>query len=288
MAYRRQLQGEAYATSRPGQDEKLAIYRKHHGLMDSAFDRGREFRKSVQNEYDDRNGEIVEKLDAIKQRTDGEVQRQQDRMNEFSSEFDESLLRRRREWDGKLTAERGEVSRQSESIAENIGGFEKLIAEEREACLADTASETEPLLEALRQHKERLQQQAVGREDRHAEFRKALSSEFGRLRKRLDQEAATRKKQCEETSCEVKRRYADLSKRLCQQDDKARERLLDLRVRLESEQTKRRTVHRSVVESFTAFVADLEKHVAEGQRMMEAMRGTLVSMQSKLRSNEPP
>lgn len=282
------MQGEAYATNRPGQDEKFEIYRKHHGLMDAAFDRAREFRKNLHNEYDDRNCEISEKLDSIKQRTDGEAKRQQDRMNEFSSEFDESLVANRKKWTDKLAVEDAEVGRQSQSFEEYLSNLEKAIAEEGDACRADTASETEPLVDALRQHNERLQQQAITREDRHTEFKKALSAEFSRLRKRLGQEALTRKKQCDETSADVKRSYVELGERLQQQDDKARAWLLVLQTRLDFEKDKRAKSHQSIVDSFTAFMADLERHIGEKQKMSEATCATLVNMQAKLRSNEPP
>mmetsp|Transcript_28896 Transcript_28896/g.82791 ORF Transcript_28896/g.82791 Transcript_28896/m.82791 type:complete len:289 (-) Transcript_28896:78-944(-) len=288
MALRREMRGEAYASSRPGQDQKLAIYKKHHGLMDAAFDRAREFRKTQHEEYDDRNREISDKLDAIKQRTDGEAKRQQDRMNEFSAEFDESLVTRRKEWIGKLAVEEAEVGRQSQAFSEYLSDLERAIEEEGEACRADTASVTEPLAEALRDHGEQLQQQVMAREDRHTEFQRTLDSHFCRLRKRLAQEAEARKKQCTETSADVKRSFAELSARLHVQDEEVRKWLVDIKTRLDFENAKRSKNHRHIMESFNTFVADLERHLTNGQQMKQATRTTLLGMQSRLRSPDPP
>uniref|UniRef100_A0A7S4S3T0 Uncharacterized protein n=1 Tax=Alexandrium monilatum TaxID=311494 RepID=A0A7S4S3T0_9DINO len=288
MDSRRQSQGEAYASVRPGQDEKMEIFRKHHGLMDAAFDRAREVRKTQRFQHEDRNRQIKDKIEAIQQRTDGEAKRQQERMNEFSSEFDESLQTRRKDWTGKLGVEHAEVDRRSNSISEDLAELEHAITEEGDACRADTASETEPLKEALREHGEQLRQQVVSREERHTEFQKRLSTEMCRLRRKLAQEAETRRKRITEAFADLKERYAELGDRLQKQDESVRKWLLDLQTRVDFERTKRTTAHTQVVDSFTAFVADLEKHMLRGKKMQEGTRDALLAMQAKLRSPESP
>uniref|UniRef100_A0A7R9ZY85 Uncharacterized protein n=1 Tax=Pyrodinium bahamense TaxID=73915 RepID=A0A7R9ZY85_9DINO len=278
----------ADATLAPYQDEKLEIYRRHHEAMDVAFERARERRKLQHDEYDGKNREIAERLESIKQRTDGEVKRQEDRMKDFSSEFDESVIRQRKEWLSNLASNQGEVGRQGRAIGEDLTALDADIAAEGEACRADTTSETEPLAEELRRHADMLEQQAAGRAERHAEFKRVLATEFGRLRKRLTQEAKAREKQVAETSADLKKRCAELGERLQKQEAMAHEWLQDLQSRLEQERAKRTSSHEMIVQNMTTFMVDFEKHIAETHKMQEATRGTLLGMRTKLRSTDSP
>jgi len=277
---------QADAALAPYHDEKLSIYSRQHREVGAAFERARECRTLLQNQYDQQARMIRDKFNETRAKTDAAARREQQRMRDLSDEFAAGVDRGAGEWREQLSKDQHEVECRRRAIADTLDGLLASLAEEHESCRADTASETASLNEKLRRSREVLDQEVSGREESHAAFQRTLAEEFSRLRKRLSEEAEVRKKHCSDSGAEAKMRYGELSERQLRLDAAAREWLQDLKDKLGEERRKRASSHEAIVEQMMRFMAEYQGYVAHSQTSHHATREQLLTRKAELRTKE--
>merc|ERR1719282_391650 len=133
--------------------------------MSQVFHLAREARGKLQDEYDQRSQSILDRLAAMRSKTDKDVRRHIDRLKEYSAEFDNDIAKGKKEWCSFFDKIQTEIGERISALNENISEVNNSIQKEHEECEVHTESETGPVLEQLKLHREALDQHEKERKD---------------------------------------------------------------------------------------------------------------------------
>lgn len=264
-------------------DERLDVYSRQMGDMFAVFEKSKGARGALQEEYDRRNQEVLDKLAAVREWTEQQAKQQLDRTRAFSTEFSDGVTRGARDWRAHLTKEHGEVTGVCEPLSEEMAALDAAIQQEHEDCVAHMDEENASILEQLRELREALTQQAGDREREHAEFSADIDQHFGRLRHRLHEEADVRKKQCTATLSQARVRYTRLEERVQRHGSSMEASLEDLRRQLANEQAERVAAQEKISKNLAGFMVELEKNIAATRMKQQVMATHLLGMKAKVR-----
>lgn len=271
---------------KPYQDEKLEIYNQHHKEMANVFHRAREARGNLQDEYDRRSQSILDRLAAMRSKTDKDVRRHIDRLKEYSNEFDNLIAKGKTEWCTCFEKSQTEIGDRISALNENMVEVTISIQKEHEDCEVHTESETGPVLEQLKLHRDVLDQHEKERQNNHADFCAKLEEHFSKLEAKLRQETYVRKKQYKDSNAKVKSRYASLNDKLKCHDKFAQQSLDDLRDRVRLEKSNCSESHETVVHNMMNFMEEFEKNTSETHQKQLATQKHLERLRSKLREED--
>ncbi|CAE7265487.1 unnamed protein product [Symbiodinium pilosum] len=192
----------------PFQDEKLEIYCREHDDIAASFTEAREGRGVLAKLYDQRNKEILDRLVAMRAKSDKEAKVNLDQLKDFCKEFVDTVAERKRTWKQKFADDKNELTTRSTKMGETITALDEAIVQEHEDCLAHAAAETEPLLAALRKHNDFLAEQVAERSEEHDRFMGDMHSRFSSLRRRLAEEREARRERGHEMRQRAEDRFS--------------------------------------------------------------------------------
>ncbi|CAL1126992.1 unnamed protein product [Cladocopium goreaui] len=92
----------AEAQLEPFQDEKLEIYCREHDDIAASFQEAREGRGVLAKLYDQRNKEILDRLVAMRSKSDKEAKMNLDQLKDFCKEFVDTVAERKKAWKQKF------------------------------------------------------------------------------------------------------------------------------------------------------------------------------------------
>jgi len=265
------------------EDEKLEIYKKQLGSMADVFDRAREARGQVQNEYDARNQQVLDTLREMRSRIDTVTRAHQARLKEFSGDCDKRIGDRKECWQARLTADINSVKDRHKAISAEFTVLDSGIQKEIKDCEEHTTSETGPIEQKIMQHKQFLESQVAERKQQHEDFCASLKEQFDALRATLKAEGEARRRRCEESQSSVHRHYEELNVVQKRHDASIRERLRQVRAEVGEEGADRTSAQDKVVTVLVDFMEQLEGNINESQRRQEATHTHLSGMKTAIR-----
>ncbi|CAE7575834.1 hypothetical protein AK812_SmicGene9619 [Symbiodinium microadriaticum] len=276
----------AEAELSPFQDEKLEIYCREHDDIAASFAAAREGRGVLAKLYDQRNKEILDRLVAMRAKSDREAKLNLDQLKDFCKEFVDTVAERKRAWKQNFADDKSELTTRSTKMGETITTLDAAIVQEHEDCLAHAAAETEPLLAALSKHKEFLAEQVAERSEEHDRFMGDMQSRFHSLRRRLAEEREARRHKGHEMRQRAEDRFSSLDSRIKQKEPEVLRHLEDVRARMSMELQMRSTSQESMVQDMMRFMAHFEKSISESGERQEKTKAHLHAMKMKLREEE--
>lgn len=265
------------------QDEKLEIYTREHDDMAVAFDEAREGRGVLAKLYDQRNKEVLDRLLAMRAKTDREAKKHLDRLKAYSKEFDSSVSEKKRGWKQKFVADRNEITLRSTNMGETITGLDADIVKEHEDCLAHAAAETEPLLEALGRHRIFLNKQVNARGEENDRFEADTKQRFTSLRKRLADEEEARRIRGDDLRQEADVRFRELDAWIESKEPQVKRRLEEIRQRMKTERDERAQDQETTISNMMGFMAEFERSISEAGIRQEKTKAHLLAMKAMLR-----
>lgn len=271
---------------RPFQDEKLEVYSREHDEMGQAFEDAREGRGVLVKLYDQRNKEVLDRLLAMRAKTDREAKKHLDRMKAYSKEFENSMAEKKRGWKQKFVADRNEIALRSTNIGETITGLDADIVKEHEDCLAHATAETEPLLEALARHRVFLNKQVNARGEENDRFEADTKQRFTSLRKRLSDEEEARRIRGDELRQEADVRYRELDAWIESKEPQVKRRLEEIRQRMKTERDERAQDQETTISNMMCFMAEFERSISEAGIRQEKTKAHLLAMKAMLREEK--
>ncbi|CAE7799062.1 unnamed protein product [Symbiodinium sp. CCMP2592] len=276
----------AEAELSPFQDEKLEIYCREHDDIAASFAEAREGRGVLAKLYDQRNKEILDRLVAMRAKSDREAKLNLDQLKDFCKEFVDTVAERKRTWKQNFADDKSELTTRSTKMGETITTLDAAIVQEHEDCLAHAAAETEPLLAALSKHKEFLAEQVAERSEEHDRFMGDMQGRFHSLRRRLAEEREARRHKGHEMRQRAEDRFSSLDSRIKQKEPEVLRHLEDVRARMSMELQMRSTSQESMVQDMMRFMAHFEKSISESGERQEKTKAHLHAMKMKLREEE--
>eukprot|EP00930_Biecheleria_cincta_P024204 TRINITY_DN17351_c0_g1_i1.p1 TRINITY_DN17351_c0_g1~~TRINITY_DN17351_c0_g1_i1.p1 ORF type:complete len:308 (+),score=92.74 TRINITY_DN17351_c0_g1_i1:79-1002(+) len=268
---------------RPFQDEKLEIYTREHDDMAVAFDEAREGRGVLAKLYDQRNKEVLDRLLAMRAKTDREAKKHLDRLKAYSKEFESSVAEKKRGWKQKFVADRNEITLRSTNMGETITGLDADLLKEHEDCLAHAAAETEPLLEALARHRVFLKKQVNARWEENDRFEADTKQRFTSLRKRLSDEEEARRTQGDDLRHAADGRFRALDAWMENKEPQLKKRLEEVRQRMKTEHDGRAQDQETTISNMMRFMAEFEQSISEAGKRQEKTKAHLLAMKAMLR-----
>jgi len=256
---------EVEASLQPYQDQKIDAYSKQCDEMSAVFEKARDVRRKLQAEYEARTRRVRAELSEMVAKTDAESRRHHDRLKRFSKDFEAGVEEAKTGW--RQTARSGvkQVNQRGAALGIEADRLDEVLQKERDDCRAHTESETGPILEKLRQHREFLDKQSADREQSHVEFRANLEDHFGQLTERMEIESETRERECSDSRAELEKQFGELNEVQNKKDAAARQSLAELKTSLDMEGTERAESQATIVKSASDFMEQFEKSIAENQ-----------------------
>lgn len=270
---------------RPFEDQKMAIYQQQLEEMSLAFAKSREVRSGLSEEYDNRNKQVMDKLQFMKARTDKEARQHLDMLKAFSDEFDETASAAKKKWRQQFILDQAAHETSSTALGDVITNLNAAIAQEHEDCIAHASAETGPIIEALERHRSYLAQQIAEREAQNFTFESTLREQFARLRRRRAEEILARKEQYAAGSAEAAKRFQLLSEHLQSQEEVAAREIEKLRQLLAHERKETLASEELIVGNMMNFMAEFEANNAETNARQETLKAHLLSMKATLRED---
>mmetsp|Transcript_62101 Transcript_62101/g.116138 ORF Transcript_62101/g.116138 Transcript_62101/m.116138 type:complete len:310 (+) Transcript_62101:35-964(+) len=276
----------AEAELAPFQDEKLEIYCREHDDIAASFAEAREGRGVLAKLYDQRNKEILDRLVAMRAKSDKEAKLNLDQLKDFCKEFVDTVAERKRSWKQKFADDKNELTTRSTKMGETITALDAAIVQEHEDCLAHAAAETEPLLAALQKHNNFLAEQVAERGEEHDRFMADMQSRFQSLRRRLSEEKEVRREKGHDMRQRAEERFSSLDARVKQKEPEVHKHLEEVRARMSMELQMRSSSQESMVQDMMRFMAHFEKSISESGQRQEKTKAHLQAMKAKLREEE--
>eukprot|EP00931_Biecheleriopsis_adriatica_P074734 TRINITY_DN48739_c0_g1_i1.p1 TRINITY_DN48739_c0_g1~~TRINITY_DN48739_c0_g1_i1.p1 ORF type:complete len:331 (-),score=81.63 TRINITY_DN48739_c0_g1_i1:5-952(-) len=270
-------------TLRPFQDEKLEIYQQEHEDMSIAFDEAREGRGVLSQLYDQRNKEVLDRLVAMRRKTDREQKKQLDRLKDFCKWFEDTTKANRKSWKNKFVADKTDITHRSDNMSDTIFALDGAIEQEHQDCVAHAAAETEPLLEALERHRNFLAEQVAGRDLEYNRFNQQMQTRFSALRSRCAEEEKARREACHGMRERAQSSLRSLEARIAVKEPEIQGSLENIRGRMEEELQTRIEHQTSKVTEMMAFMKDFEESILEAGKRQAAAKAHLMKMRSMLR-----
>lgn len=276
----------AEAQLQPFQDEKLEIYCREHDDIAASFQEAREGRGVLAKLYDQRNKEILDRLVAMRTKSDKEAKLNLDQLKDFCKEFVDTVAERKKAWKQKFGDDSREITSRSSRMGETITSLDEAIVQEHEDCLAHAAAETEPLHAALKQHNEFLDAQVAERAEEHDRFMNDMQTRFHYLRKRLAEEKEVRRERGHDMRQRAEERFSALEAKVKQKEPEVHRCLEEVRVRLADELDMRSTSQESIVQDMMRFMQHFETSISMSGQRQEKTKAHLQAMKRKLREEE--
>eukprot|EP00434_Breviolum_minutum_P019574 symbB.v1.2.017268.t1/scaffold1347.1/size123984/5 len=289
----------------PFQDEKLEIYCREHDDIAASFQEARDGRGVLAKLYDQRNKEILDRLVAMRTKSDKEAKLNLDQLKDFCKEFVDTVAERKKAWKQKFGDDSREITSRSSRMGETITSLDEAIVQEHEDCLAHAAAETEPLHAALKRHNEFLDTQVAERAEENDRFMNDMQTRFHYLRKRLAEEKEAGQDKKPHSQCryhlkrpEVRRerghdmrqraeeRFSALEAKVKQKEPEVHRCLEEVRVRLADELDMRSTSQESIVQDMMRFMQHFETSISKSGQRQEKTKAHLQAMKRKLREEE--
>lgn len=276
----------AEAQLEPFQDEKLEIYCREHDDIAASFQEAREGRGVLDKLYDQRNKEILDRLVAMRSKSDKEAKMNLDQLKDFCKEFVDTVAERKKAWKQKFADDSKEITTRSTRMGETITSLDEAIVQEHEDCLAHAAAETEPLQAALKRHNDFLEAQTAERTEEHDRFMNDMQTRFHYLRKRLAEEKEVRREKGHEMRQRAEERFSVLEAKVKQKEPEVHRALEEVRVRLAEELEMRSTSQESIVQDMMRFMQHFETSISKSGQRQEKTKAHLQAMKRKLREEE--
>jgi len=276
----------AEAQLQPFQDEKLEIYCREHDDIAASFQEAREGRGVLAKLYDQRNKEILDRLVAMRTKSDKEAKLNLDQLKDFCKEFVDTVAERKKAWKQKFGDDSREITSRSSRMGETITSLDEAIVQEHEDCLAHAAAETEPLHAALKRHNEFLDTQVAERAEENDRFMNDMQTRFHYLRKRLAEEKEVRRERGHDMRQRAEERFSVLEAKVKQKEPEVHRCLEEVRVRLADELDMRSTSQESIVQDMMRFMQHFETSISKSGQRQEKTKAHLQAMKRKLREEE--
>ncbi|CAJ1330694.1 unnamed protein product [Effrenium voratum] len=276
----------AEAQLQPFQDEKLEIYCREHDDIAASFQEAREGRGVLAKLYDQRNKEILDRLVAMRAKSDKEAKQNLDQLKDFCKEFVDTVAERKKAWRHKFADDSKEITTRSTRMGETITSLDEAIVQEHEDCLAHAAAETEPLNAALKQHNDFLERQVAERGEEHDRFMADMQSRFQAIRKRLAEEKEARRSRGHDMRERAEERFDAVERQVRQKEPQVRQGLEEVRQRLADELEMKSSSQESMVQDMMRFMAHFEQSISESGQRQEKTKAHLQAMKAKLREEE--
>lgn len=276
----------AEAQLQPFQDEKLEIYCREHDDIAASFQEARDGRGVLAKLYDQRNKEILDRLVAMRTKSDKEAKLNLDQLKDFCKEFVDTVAERKKAWKQKFGDDSREITSRSSRMGETITSLDEAIVQEHEDCLAHAAAETEPLHAALKRHNEFLDTQVAERAEENDRFMNDMQTRFHYLRKRLAEEKEVRRERGHDMRQRAEERFSALEAKVKQKEPEVHRCLEEVRVRLADELDMRSTSQESIVQDMMRFMQHFETSISKSGQRQEKTKAHLQAMKRKLREEE--
>eukprot|EP00933_Yihiella_yeosuensis_P010651 TRINITY_DN11740_c0_g1_i1.p1 TRINITY_DN11740_c0_g1~~TRINITY_DN11740_c0_g1_i1.p1 ORF type:complete len:319 (-),score=91.32 TRINITY_DN11740_c0_g1_i1:115-1071(-) len=273
----------AEAALRPYQDEKMEIY---HGTLDKmadSFAQARQGRGALAAEYERRNKEVLDRLVAMRTKTDREAKARLDSLKAFSIEFDQSANALRKAWKKRFAAEKVALVERNVAIGDTITELNGQIAEERKACYEHSEKQTGPIIEELKEHDEYLKNQIFARGEEYERFMVDMKERFAKLRRRLDEEKEVREQQCTEIRAKSAEHYTKLDAKISQKVPELKIQLDAIKERMGVELNERAEAQELIVKNMMQFMGEFETSIAKATERQEETKAHLMAMKATLR-----
>lgn len=252
------------------QDEKLEIYHSQMHDMHNVFEKARGLRSGLQELYELWNKEILDRLSEIRGDTDRRSTALNQRLRDFSKEYEADLIKRRKAWRKKFIADFAGLDKHSVEIDEVTDKIREDIAKEHDESLAQTEAETGPILEKLEEHRQNLAKQVEERGQMEAAFRKELANHFFMLKDRIGVEKAARTSQCAKDRVCLEQKFAALDARFKEVHENLKKSHQEVREAIEQEQKENADAQEHVVHNTMHFITEFEAATKASTERQEA------------------
>lgn len=270
------------ANIQPQSCEKLDAYRHEHELASASFDKARQDRKFESNDDDARNQLIKDKLAQLRARADQESKVQNEIVKSFNQEFSSMFETRSKAWQGDHDEFIDKLKVRTASVEEDTSGLKKSIAEEHDACLADTGAEISRIRDEETELDATFNRLVADRAREHASFRAELDDTFGNLRRRITRESQARGNQAKQTQESNREAYANLAEKIKALSYELDHTLQQLEERLQEETEERTLAQDRVVDDMLRFIQAIEDNVAERTRGVAETQKLLMDLRTML------
>jgi hypothetical protein len=248
------------------EDEKLGIYHQQLHDMGHVFDQARQVRAGLQAVYAERNQMILDTLADMRADTDARTKAHNDRLKEYSTEFDENISKGNKGLLSQLKTDLVAAGRRYSAANKEIGRLDESIQQEIKDCQEHTIAEVKPIAARLKEHADNLDAQIVERHEMHDEYCSALSEHFRVLRERLQVEAKARHEQNVAVRKKAEEDYAAMNSIRDAEDASLRAKLADLREQLKVQNKDREAAQCSVVNDMMHYMDQFEQAIGEMNR----------------------
>lgn len=268
---------------RPAEDERLVLYKQQMGDMFQVFEKSRSARNQLQEEYDRRNQQVLDKLASVQEWTEQQARERLTQMQDFSAEFADLVGQGKHRWRGQLAKDRGELDERIAAPTAAAAALDEAIRQEHEDCNAHTAAETGAIDEQLRLLRKDLERQVSDREREHGEFCAEVQEHFDQLRHRLKKEGEARKQQCSESLTEARGRYTRMDEQIQRYGDNVHTSFDKLRERMRCERAEHVAAQETIARNLASFLEAFERSLAEAQAKQVALEAHLTNMTVRVR-----
>lgn len=270
----------------PYQDEKLGLLHRENDDMSNAFVEAREGRGVLAQLYDQRNKEILDRLESMRKKIDKGAKKQLDRLKAFDHEMEQNTASRKKSWKQKFLKDKHDITTRQSGVSDTILELDAAIVKEHEDCLVLAAESTEPLLNALEKHRRFLAEQEKARAIENERFAEDMAHRFQLLRARISEEAEARSRNGVEIHEKANQRIRALEKRATAHIPEVQKKLDACRQRLETELKLHSSAQEGVVADMMRFMHDFEESILVAGKQQEQTKAHLMKLQEMLRSAE--
>eukprot|EP00928_Gymnodinium_smaydae_P064803 TRINITY_DN48062_c0_g1_i1.p1 TRINITY_DN48062_c0_g1~~TRINITY_DN48062_c0_g1_i1.p1 ORF type:complete len:341 (+),score=102.22 TRINITY_DN48062_c0_g1_i1:85-1023(+) len=262
------------------EDEKRTVYQKQMDTAGSVFEQAREVRATQAANYEVRNKHIHDLVAELRARTDSTSRHILENLKEFSHSIDEGLSSRRERWRGELKVNLEALQRRGAAGDADQSALNGRIREEHEQTKTMTGEEVGPICERLREHSRLLAETKAERARGHRAYCDSLAEHFRRLKATLASETAARKKQCETSQALADSWYGALEQQNVAAAEQTRQRLADIRAKLQAEQADAANSNSWITHEMMQFMMHFEASVGQSLRKQEETKAHLQSLKS--------
>lgn len=265
----------------PFEDEKLGVYHGQLDQMENVFEQARQVRTGLQKMYAERNQQILDSLAQIRSDTDARTREHNERLKEYSKEFDANLSQGNKDLIAQLKTDLVAVGKRYTAAKNRIPRLDEMIKKEAEECQENAVRETAAIAKRLQEHSDNLEEQKVERKEQHESYCAALVEHFRVIREKLQEETKARKEQFVVINEKAVEEYAAMNVVRDVEDVAIKQKLEVLRKALQEQNVDRVEAQKSVAKDMMHYMAQFEQAIKDMNKAQEETTKQLNTVKKK-------